>query len=144
MSAAHQLLTVQKGLTDLLMLLQHRSRTAQAAFAEVLQRWSDARGRRFAAEHLDPQARLLAATSEVLLNLSQSVEAAARHAQGAEAQLAQARLAADEVQQAGTEAERLTARVRQLTLIARDRTHSAESRCRSIGVALNDLMPPPA
>jgi hypothetical protein len=142
MSASYQLLTLHKGLTDIRMLLQHRSRMAQAAFAEVLQRWSDARGRHFAAEHLDPQMSLLGSTGEALLGLSQALEAALRHAQAAEEHLAHARLAAGDVHQAETEAGRLMGRVRQLAALARDRIHSAESRCRSTGVALNELTPP--
>jgi hypothetical protein len=144
MSTSHQLLTLSHGLADTHVLFQHRSRMAQAAFAELLQRWADARGRRFAATHLDPHMRLLESTCEELLALPQALEAAARQAQVAEEHLAHARVAASDVEQAQEEADRLTARVRQLVAQARDRIQSADSHNRSMGVTLKELTPPPA
>lgn len=144
MSAAHKLHTLQREITDIRMLVQHRLRAAQAASAEALLRGSGPHGQRFAAEHLEPQVRLLHAASDALLALSQAMEAAARQAQAAEAHLVQARLAADAVQPAHAEARRLTVRARELAVLARERVCRVEDSCRSIGNALNGLGSPPA
>ena len=144
MSATYTLSSLQNRITDIRSLLQHRSRAAQAAFGEALQRWSSPRGRGFAAEHIDPQLRLLGSTSDALLALSRALEAAVRHAQSAEEHLAQARLVAGDIQPAQDEAGRLVDRARQLAELARDRIGGAEAASRRISSALHELGAPPA
>lgn len=151
-SAPHILAGLQRRIADTRLLLQHRSRGAQAAFAEALQRWpephsappSSPQGRGFVAEHIDPQMRLVGSASDTLLALSRALEAAARHAQEAEEHLAQARLAAADLLPAHAEAGRLTARARQLAELAGDRSSSAQAACRRIGSALLELGVPPS
>lgn len=143
MSATHTLVSLQRRITDIRLLLQHRSRAAQAACAEALQPAVGPQGRGFAAEHIDPQLRLLGSASDALLALSQALEAAARHAQAAEEHLAQARLAVSDMQPAQAEAARLTARARQLAALARDRAASAQASHSRIGSALLELGVPP-
>lgn len=144
MSATYTLSSLQRRVTDIRLLLQHRSRAAQAAFAEALQRWSSPLGRGFGAEHIDPQLRLLGSTSDALLALSRALEAAARHAQSAEEHLAEAQLGAGDVQPAQADAGRLIARARHLGQLAHDRTGGAEAAGRRIGSALSELGAPPA
>jgi hypothetical protein len=143
MFAAHTLRSLQAGITDIRMLVQHSCLAAGAAFADVLQRWADPRGRRLAAEHLDPQVRQLGLSNDALLVLAGTLETAARHAHAAEEHLMQARLAAGDVHPAQAEARRLTARAWQLAALACERTSSAEASGRSIGSALNELGMPP-
>jgi hypothetical protein len=143
MPAAHQLSGLLAGLTDTCLLLQHQSRAMQQVFAEVLQHWADPRGQRLVATHLEPQAQLLGPTVDALLELTRALEAAARLAERAQAHLEQARVAVNEVQQVGTDTDRLDARARELAILARGRIHSAEAAAQRIGLGLNGLGAPP-
>lgn len=147
MAASHTLSTLQRHITDSRVLLQHRSRAAQAGVAEALQLEHGMRGPgtvagAFAAEHIEPQLRLLGAVSEALRALSQALEAAAGHAQEAEERLAQARLACGDLPQA--EGGRARLRARQLAVLAGDRADHAQAACRRLGSALLELGVPPA
>jgi hypothetical protein len=143
MSGAYQLLTLHSGVADLRMLFQHQSQATQEAFAEALHHWSDPLGQRFVAAHLDPQTRLLGPTRDALAQLTRALESAAGHGEKAESHLVQARLAADDMQQAAAECVRLGGRARQLAALARSRRQDAESRARDIRSGLNALGTPP-